>query len=227
MPRPVHVHDSSRLYFPRDTEFAYLQDTDQEEQVLMPVYGRKSVSEHLSEAMIRVCGSKPIKCVNDMVAYLREGDFKSALITRQLEYAATQHLPSIEVMLKQIFGCYLHGVYKCHQEQCDWCLWLEDQWDDPYAPFRNPPAAYKPARSSLEAMRLVKQFGVPSYISFDHDLGLLPSGKPDTSMVFLTWLSSTYPDADVPEYRIHSANFIGRMNIQAKMESWKKSQLIP
>ncbi len=73
-------------------------------------------------------------------------------------------------------------------------------------------------RSSVEAELAVGQFGFPTYISLDHDLG----GE-DTSMVFLKWLNSVFPNNAPPGYRIHSANPIGSANMDSYLQSWKKS----
>jgi hypothetical protein len=72
------------------------------------------------------------------------------------------------------------------------------------------------ARSSAEAIELVQLHGPPSYISFDHDLG-----GDDTAMVFMKWLAQNHFD-NVPGYSVHSSNPVGRLNIQAYMDSWKK-----
>lgn len=75
---------------------------------------------------------------------------------------------------------------------------------------------WKVARSSEEAIRLVEEYGPPTFISFDHDLG----GE-DTSMVFLKWLANTHFDS-VPGFSLHSSNPVGRLNIESYMRSWKK-----
>ncbi len=73
------------------------------------------------------------------------------------------------------------------------------------------------ARSSTQAMLVVRKLGVPSFMSLDHDLG-----GDDTSMVFLKWLADNYPDS-CPDYQVHSMNNQGIPNIIAYMSSWKKS----
>jgi len=102
-----------------------------------------------------------------------------------------------------------------------WKLWLDDQWDEPEMPFRHPTEDFTPARSSAEAIQLVEEKGIPTFISFDHDLG----GE-DKAIAFINWLTEMHYDEVVPDYQIHSANPPGRDNIRAKMESWKKSQLL-
>lgn len=75
-------------------------------------------------------------------------------------------------------------------------------------------------RSSREAIDYIQQNGLPDFISFDHDLG-----GDDTAMVFLYYLVNNICNSsdDPPKYKIHSANPIGSKNIEAFMESWKKS----
>lgn len=101
-------------------------------------------------------------------------------------------------------------------------LWIDDQWDDPEMPFRHPPEGFIPAKSSKEAMLLVEEKGLPSFISFDHDLG-----GDDDAIVFITWMSNSYYSHEIPDYQVHSANPVGRANIISKMESWRKSQNLP
>lgn len=77
------------------------------------------------------------------------------------------------------------------------------------------------ARSSEQAKEIIKRYGMPSFISFDHDLG----GE-DTSIVFLRWLTEHYFDLNIPEYVVHSANPIGKDNLISIMNSWKKAKEI-
>lgn len=100
-------------------------------------------------------------------------------------------------------------------------LWLDDQYDHPDMIFRHPPAGFIPARSSQEAIRLFQEKGLPEFISFDHDLG-----EGDNAMAYLRWIAQAAYNEKVPEYQVHSANPVGRDNIIAYMESWKKSQTL-
>lgn len=104
----------------------------------------------------------------------------------------------------------------------EWKLWLDDQYDEPEMPFRHPPKGFTPAKSSGEAMILIKNKGIPSFISFDHDLG-----GDDNAVSFITWMSNSYYSHAVPDYQIHSANPVGALNIRSKMDSWQKSQSLP
>ena len=80
------------------------------------------------------------------------------------------------------------------------------------------------ARSSNDAIAFFYHHGVPSFISFDHDLG----GK-DTSIVYIDWLieeTLNLIDLDIDpglirfprDYVIHSQNPVGAANIDAKMK---------
>ena len=100
-----------------------------------------------------------------------------------------------------------------------WHLFLDDDSRTPdLESFRYPPNDgndWKTATSSAEAIKLVETYGAPSFISFDHDLGL-----DDTSMVFVKWLyASGY---EPPNYTVHSRNGEGAKNLVAFLESWKK-----
>lgn len=86
---------------------------------------------------------------------------------------------------------------------------------------RNPPSEdYHVVRSTEQALEWIKKNGMPSFISFDHDLG----GE-DTSMVFLRRLHNEIwtEIQSIPDYVVHSANPVGSKNIVSFMESWKKA----
>lgn len=88
---------------------------------------------------------------------------------------------------------------------------------------RNPktPGPWIVLRTSQEAIDYVKEFGMPSIASFDHDLG-----GDDTVMLFLKWLIDFDLDnngAIIPDdfiYNIHSANPQGRDNIDGLLKSY-------
>ncbi len=94
-----------------------------------------------------------------------------------------------------------------------WKLFIDD--------LRPCPEGFVLALSSDEAKKIVEDKGMPSLISFDHDLG-----DTDTTIVFLNWLIENYYDSDIPDYIIHSANPVGAENIRSKMESWRKSRAL-
>lgn len=77
-------------------------------------------------------------------------------------------------------------------------------------------------RSSVAATYVICTFGIPNYISFDHDLG----GE-DTSVVFIKWLIEHILDNNLAlppdfEYYVHSQNPIGKKNIESLMDSFIK-----
>lgn len=76
-------------------------------------------------------------------------------------------------------------------------------------------------RSSDEAIEWIKKNGTPDFFSFDHDLG-----QNDTTMIFLHRFVNECDPKNVPNYYVHSANPVGKLNIIAFMESWKKSKTL-
>lgn len=83
---------------------------------------------------------------------------------------------------------------------------------------RTPPDDMVLARTLLEAKEIVTKEGLPSLMSLDHDLG-----GDETVMQFLHWLSENYYEEGPPPYLIHSANPVGRQNMDSFLKSWKKS----
>ncbi len=110
-----------------------------------------------------------------------------------------------------------------------WKLWLDDDAGKGLDPFRDPPEVdgmdWHVAHTSLEATKLIDRLGPPCYISFDHDLGVLPDGSEDTAMHVIRHLTDHYYDADV-SYDVHSKNGPGSLNIISKMDSWKRSKTL-
>ncbi len=88
---------------------------------------------------------------------------------------------------------------------------------------RDPPKGktWKVLRTSKEAIDYVKKNGMPSYWSFDHDLG-----GDDTTMVFLKWLVDRDIESNgkiIPDsfhYDIHSANPVGAKNISGLLDNY-------
>jgi hypothetical protein len=96
-----------------------------------------------------------------------------------------------------------------------WKLWLDDQSFE--VKEREAPAGFLPATSIAEAKSFINVLGLPEFMDLDHDLG-----KNETTMDFLKWLVEKYPDGPVPEYDVHSANPIGKLNIHSFLKSWKR-----
>lgn len=82
---------------------------------------------------------------------------------------------------------------------------------------RNPPTdEWAVARSFSEAMNYMLEHGCPQYISFDHDLGIGPSGYDIADwMVDMDLDNDGFAIPDDFDYTVHSANPVGKSNIQA------------
>lgn len=101
-----------------------------------------------------------------------------------------------------------------------WKLFLDDE--------REPVGdGWTTCRSVSDAVAVVAMFGLPSYVSFDHDLGdgPAPFGYDNTGMGFAHWMSDRIldGDAELPEgfsYYVHSQNPIGAANIRNFMEKF-------
>lgn len=76
------------------------------------------------------------------------------------------------------------------------------------------------ARSSDEAIHWIIENGMPSFISFDHDLG----GQ-DTAIPVINFIIDSALDHSliIPEdftFRVHSQNPIGKANIEGKLQKF-------
>lgn len=74
------------------------------------------------------------------------------------------------------------------------------------------------ARTSYDAIRFTREFGLPTEIAFDHDLG----GR-DTAIIYINWLEDFLLDNEIEfplgfTYSIHSQNPIGAANMKSKMD---------
>ncbi len=81
-------------------------------------------------------------------------------------------------------------------------------------------------RSSESAIKFCEVNGCPSFISFDHDLG-----GDDTAMNFLKWLIETDMNMKtfIPDdfsFHVHSANPIGKENIEFLLTNYLKFRKI-
>jgi len=83
-------------------------------------------------------------------------------------------------------------------------------------------------RSFDEATKMMLSFGIPEYISFDHDLG---EADERTGYDLAKWIVEQDMDGklsipDVFEFNVHSANSVGTANIQSYLDSyinWRQS----
>jgi hypothetical protein len=84
-----------------------------------------------------------------------------------------------------------------------------------------PSSEWVVARSSSDAIAVIKQRGCPARISFDHDLG-----GSDTAVAVARWLVDADLDASgayIPDdfvFSIHSANPVGAANIRGLLEGY-------
>lgn len=100
-----------------------------------------------------------------------------------------------------------------------WKLYLDD--------IRFPTdSTYIIARTVEEAQQLIQKYGVPDFISFDHDLGvddvgnLLPTGYD-----FAKWLIEMDMDGDIElsynfTFVVHSQNPVGAENIRVYLSNY-------
>jgi len=90
-------------------------------------------------------------------------------------------------------------------------LWLDDER------YPTDGTVWVIARNFSDARWYVENYGLPIFISFDHDLG---SSK-ITGMDFCKWLVNYIMDNNLPyngmEYAVHSANPVGAANIDSYM----------
>lgn len=106
-------------------------------------------------------------------------------------------------------------------------LWLDDQINDPETPDRWTPPGWHGTTSALEACRLINR-GVVTEISLDHDLG---AGKLSGYIVARFIEKRAFLGVmDPPLVHIHSANPVGRRNMEAAINAanhhWYKNQQI-
>lgn len=91
-----------------------------------------------------------------------------------------------------------------------WKLFIDDIRD----PIDN---TWSIARSSNEAKSLVLMYGIPTEISFDHDLG-----GDDTAFDFIYWMENeiVFDGRKFPDnfkFSVHSSNPVGKENIEKEM----------
>jgi hypothetical protein len=85
-------------------------------------------------------------------------------------------------------------------------------------------------RSMDDAVWAVQQYGLPSFISFDHDLAdihyIIGTGE-KTGLSFAKWFCDYIQDNELKfpdgfDYYVHSANPVGAENIRKYMENFIK-----
>lgn len=84
---------------------------------------------------------------------------------------------------------------------------------------RDPPdQSWTVARSTGDALKLCRETW-PTELSLDHDLG----GE-DRVMDFLKEFYEMSGARSIPAWKVHSANPVGRLNIESFMTSWERSR---
>ena len=87
------------------------------------------------------------------------------------------------------------------------------------------------ARSYDEAVAIIKRHGVPSFISFDHDLGvdesgvLLHSGFDLAKWLVENDLDGVYKFPKDFSFKVHSQNPVGKENIISLLDSYLKYRI--
>lgn len=77
-------------------------------------------------------------------------------------------------------------------------------------------------RTYQEAVQYVKEHGIPSFVSFDHDLGDTENENEETGYSFAKFLIEHMMDNQLAtpfDYHVHSANPVGAMNIIAYLDN--------
>ena len=83
-------------------------------------------------------------------------------------------------------------------------------------------------RNYDEAIEVIKKYGVPNYISFDHDLGvddegeLLKSGYDLAKWIVESDLNGSYKLPSNFTYKVHSQNPVGKKNIISLLNAYLK-----
>jgi hypothetical protein len=97
-----------------------------------------------------------------------------------------------------------------------WDLFIDDE--------RFPPAdnrSWRIARTRDEAIQLILEYGMPRFISFDHDLGDdTPTGHDIAQTLVEMDLDGRIDIPEKFEYYVHSQNPVGRQNIDALLKGY-------
>ncbi|MFY9075957.1 hypothetical protein CRU99_13530 [Malaciobacter mytili] len=89
-----------------------------------------------------------------------------------------------------------------------------------------PDNSYILVRSYEEATKFVNKYGIPSFISFDHDLGvdknekLLPTGYDFAKWLVEMDMDKIYLFPENFSFKVHSANPVGKINIETYLNNY-------
>ena len=97
-------------------------------------------------------------------------------------------------------------------------IWIDDQIDDKDTPHRHVPQGWIGAKTALQACRYIKT-GKVTDIDFDHDLGTDTNDR--GGYIVALYIEKLAYNKMIPalQWRIHSANPVGRKNITQAMQS--------
>ena len=95
--------------------------------------------------------------------------------------------------------------------------------DDERTPKTNRP--WRIVRNFEEATFFVSLYGIPNYISFDHDLGEEKTGYDFAKWLVELDLNGVHKFPSNFEFNVHSANPIGAKNINDYLTSYFKAKL--
>ena len=99
----------------------------------------------------------------------------------------------------------------------DWSLFLDDER---YPPNDTLEANWKIARSADDAMYYIRTYGLPIYMSLDHDMGFMNMTGMDFCKVLCKYLMDN--DRSVPEYYVHSQNPVGAENMRKYLAKYSE-----
>ena len=90
---------------------------------------------------------------------------------------------------------------------------------------------WETVRNYNQFVEIIQKRGIPKFVSFDHDLSYHDINKTDnftekTGMDCAKWLVEfcMKTNQQLPEFKVHSMNPVGRVNIQSLLENFKKTE---
>ena len=96
--------------------------------------------------------------------------------------------------------------------------------DDERYPVDNSPV-WRIARSYDDAKWMVEAYGMPQFISFDHDLGPGGWNGYDFAKWFVAWVIANDASVDNFTFDVHSMNVVGAANISYYMKNFVDARL--
>ena len=87
---------------------------------------------------------------------------------------------------------------------------------------RTTPEGFERVYSYEEFVAYLQHYGLPDFISFDHDLGEGLSGYDCAKYLVEYCLVHQHP---LPNYKVHSQNPVGKENIERLLENLRSSEV--